>query len=141
MRLFKFVLPVLCLLLAATAAQAGDYQYMPAEALKAKIESHAPVHIFDIQVADEFAEHHLPGAMKSTAYPVKSAEDKAKIDPFLKSLTADDAPVAIVCPRGAGGAKRAYDYLQEQGVASTRLFILTDGQAGWPYPELTQKGQ
>jgi thiosulfate/3-mercaptopyruvate sulfurtransferase len=47
--------------------------------------------------------------------------------------------VVIVCPRGGGGAKRAYDHLAGQGVTGGRLFILEQGQQGWPYPELLEQ--
>jgi len=40
-------------------------------------------------------------------------------------------------PRGAGGAKRSYDYLKEKGIAEEGLLILEKGMAGWSYPETT----
>ena len=46
--------------------------------------------------------------------------------------------MGIVCPRGAGGAKRAYDYMEEKGIPKARLSILEKGQGGWPYKELEQ---
>jgi hypothetical protein len=48
--------------------------------------------------------------------------------------------VVIVCPRGAGGAKRAYDYMRKNNVPSEKLSILEKGIAGWPYKELFEKG-
>jgi len=45
----------------------------------------------------------------------------------------------VVCPRGGGGAKRAYDHLLASGISDERVYILTDGQAKWPYPELLDK--
>lgn len=123
------------LLLVAGAAQAGSYQYMSPEQVNAKLESKAPMHLVDIQVEDEFASHHIDGAMKTCAYPVKSADDKGKIDAVVADLQKDAAPVVIVCPRGKGGAERAYKHLMEKGIAEDRLFILEDGQAGWPYKD------
>jgi thiosulfate/3-mercaptopyruvate sulfurtransferase len=57
----------------------------------------------------------------------------------MTQLLSNPDPVVIICPRGAGGAKRAYDHLARQGVADERLFILEQGQQGWPYPELLEK--
>ena len=44
----------------------------------------------------------------------------------------------IVCPRGAGGAKRTYDHLLQQGIAAERLLILEKGQEGWACAPLTE---
>lgn len=140
MRLTRLLLVACCLVFLASGAQASDYQYMTPETLKTRIEAKSPVHVFDIQVADEYAEHHLPGAMKSCAYPVKSDEDKAKVEAFMDTLKADGAPIVIICPRGKGGAKRTYDYMKDNGISAFRLYILEDGQAGWPYDKMIRKG-
>ena len=47
--------------------------------------------------------------------------------------------MVIVCPRGAGGAERTYDYLKSQGVAEKRMMILEGGQQDWPYKALLAK--
>jgi len=59
----------------------------------------APV---DIQVAEDFDKHHLPGAVATYAYPVKSDQDKAKVGAVLTGLTSSETPVVIACLRGAG---------------------------------------
>lgn len=133
-------LAVLILVLAACApALASDYNYITPDETKSRIMRGETMHILDIQVADEFAQGHLPGALKSCAYPVKSDEDRAKLAAHLETLKADAAPVVIVCPRGGGGAKRTYDYLKDQGFQESRLLILEEGQKGWPYPEMLEK--
>jgi len=38
----------------------------------------------------------------------------------------------IVCPRGGGGADRAYDFYLEKGVKKDNLFTLKGGQYEWP---------
>lgn len=133
------LLLVASLLLLAVPAFAGSYNYISPEQVKTNMEHKAPMHIFDIQVEDEYAQHHLPGAMKSCAYPVKSDADKAKVDAFVSDLQKDSAPVVIICPRGKGGAERAYMHLKEKGVAEDRLFILEGGQGGWPYENMLEK--
>ncbi len=131
----KGLLALTLVLLLASGALAYN-KIDPAE-VKASIESGAAQLLVDIQVEDEFAAHHLPGAIATYAYPVKSESDEAKLAAVLDQLDGD-APVVVVCPRGGGGAKRAYDYLEEAGIPEERLFILSDGQQGWPFPELVQ---
>lgn len=123
----------------ATAAMAGSYNYITPEQVKMHSEHKTPMHILDIQVEDEFAQHHLKGAMKSCAYPVKTEEEKAKIDTFVADLKKDNAPVVIVCPRGKGGAERTYEHLKEKGIAEDRLLILEGGQEAWPFGEMLDK--
>lgn len=125
--------------LPAMATQERAYNFLAAEALKAKLENREPLTLLDIQVEQEFGVHHLPGAVPTFAYPVKSDEERGRLDALLPQLQKNGDPVVIVCPRGEGGAKRAYDHLLERGIAAERLFILEKGQAGWPYPELTEK--
>lgn len=124
------------LLLIAIPAWGKNYQYLSPEETSNKLTQQQPLTLVDIQVEEEFAQHHLPGALNTYAYPVKSAADKAKLDAILPQLKSSNSPVLIVCPRGGGGAKRAYDHLQLQGIPEERLFILEKGQQGWPYPKL-----
>jgi hypothetical protein len=59
-----------------------------------------------------------------------------QIDPALALVEKNIyEAVVVVCPRGKGGAKRAYDYLGKQGVPEAKLYILTGGMAKWPHPE------
>jgi thiosulfate/3-mercaptopyruvate sulfurtransferase len=127
---------VLCLLAAPVLAK--SYQYLSAAETSAKLQQQQPMVLVDIQVEKEFQQHHLPGALATAAYPVKSKTDLAKLDAILPQLQGTE-PVVIVCPRGGGGAKRTYDYLEKKGVAAERLYILKKGQQGWPYPEQLAK--
>jgi rhodanese-related sulfurtransferase len=129
-----------CLAISAFPARAGDefYRYMKAPELEQKLKAKEPVILFDIQVEEEFTKHHITGATPTYAYPVKSPEDRAKVDAVLDKVTGSTAPVVIVCPRGAGGAERTYAYLKEKGVAPERLYILEKGQAGWSCADLTE---
>jgi thiosulfate/3-mercaptopyruvate sulfurtransferase len=124
------------LLLLASPAWCGSYQYMSASEVQKKLADQAPLSLVDIQVEDDFSRHHISGALATYAYPVKSEQDRQKLAPLLSTLQSGQQPVVIICPRGKGGAKRTYDFLQSGGIAAERLFILEKGQAGWPYPEL-----
>jgi len=48
--------------------------------------------------------------------------------------------VVIICPRG-GGAKKTFSYLKSQGVAETKLFILTGGEEKWPHRVMLVTGK
>ena len=117
------------------------YNYISPEELRMRIQSGVQQCILDIQVKEEFAEHHIPGAVPTHAYPVKSEADKDRIEREMARLQADEEPIIIVCPRGEGGARRTYDYLLEKGIEEDRLYILEKGQGGWPYEDLLEKGK
>ncbi len=111
------------------------YNYYTADHLKAALEADDTFELLDIQVEEEFDAHHITGAVETNAFPVKSDEDKAKLDITLEALKANSTDIVIVCPRGGGGAQRTYQHLEAQGIASNRLYILEGGQAEWPYSE------
>ena len=92
--------------------------------------------IVDIQVPEEFQQHHFKGSLETNSYPVKSAVDKQKLDTILPRLFASQNDVVVICPRGGGGAKNTFDYLKEKGIDEKRIFILEKGMQGWPYKEL-----
>ena len=121
------------------SAAAQSYRYMPAEEVKGHIEQATPMTLVDIQVEDEFAQHHITGAVATYAYPVKTDADREKMNLIISELTTNNNLVVVICPRGGGGAKRAYDHLLASGISEERLYILTNGQAKWPYPELLAK--
>lgn len=124
------------LILVATAAMAASYNYVKQDEFKSWLESGKEVVIVDIQVPEEFARIHFQGALETNAYPVKSDEERERLDQTLAQINATTAEVVIVCPRGGGGAKNTYDYLKSKGVNEERLFILEKGMEGWPYPEM-----
>lgn len=128
------LLAIFVVMLAGTVLAAegkSSYNYITVAELKARLQQGKPTHIIDIQVEEEFAKHHILGATPTYAYPVKEEADRAKLATILQQINSDSNPIVIVCPRGAGGATRTYDYLLTQGVAPERLLILEKGQAGW----------
>ncbi|WDP91180.1 MAG: rhodanese-like domain-containing protein [Desulfobacter sp.] len=135
----KKLILVLVVMILAAPAYAGNYNYVAPEKVKTWIASGTPVSIVDIQVEEEFNAHHLTGSIATYAYPVKSGADKAKLDGAVGALKKNDTPVVVVCPRGKGGAKRCYDYLESKGIAQDRLLILEKGMGGWPYSEMVEK--
>ncbi|MBN2899160.1 MAG: rhodanese-like domain-containing protein [Clostridia bacterium] len=115
------------------------YTYYTQDELKEAIESQSTFALVDIQVAEDYAAHHIIGAIETNAYPVKTEEEQQRLDSVIEANKEGDAPIIIVCPRGAGGAERTYQYMEEQGIPAERLFILENGQEGWTYEELLEK--
>lgn len=136
MLLVMSVFPVLI----TTTTMAANYNYVEPAELKQWLESGKALHTVDIQVLKEFQEHHLKGSLQTNAFPVKTEEQKQMLETVVPKLSADNKDIIVVCPRGGGGAKKAYDYLKERGIAEKRLYILKDGIAGWPYKEMIVSG-
>ncbi len=133
-----FLLFAILLIPGLSLADNGKYNYISATDLETRLNANLPTNIVDIQVVDEFTQHHIKGATPTYAYPVKSDTDRIKLDAIVEELKANTDPVVIVCPRGAGGAKRTYDYLLQQEISAERLLILEKGQAGWACVPLTE---
>ena len=131
-----WVLVGLGMLLVVPFTYGESYNYISAFDLKKRIESGAQVFLLDIQVEKEYSKHHIVNTFATYAYPVESIGDRAKLKSALGKIRNSKEDIIIICPRGAGGAKRTYDYLQAEGIVSNRLYILEKGQSGWPYPEL-----
>ncbi len=132
---------VLLLLCWAATAMAGDYNYVEQDQFKLWLELGKDLAIVDIQVPEEFQQHHFKGSLETNSYPVKSAADRQKLDAVLPKLSATQKDVVVICPRGGGGAKNTYDYLKEKGIDEKRIFILKEGMQGWPYKELMVGGK
>lgn len=135
----RIALSLAITLLAAGPALATNY-ISPAN-LKKMLDEKQQVILVDIQPADQFVQHHFPGAVETNAFPAKTDEEKARLDKVLPIINASTAPVTVLCPRGKGGAKNSYDYLQSKGVPESRLQILEGGIGGWPYGEMFVKGR
>ena len=136
---FGFILLLAIVLIPGISlASNGKYNYISAADLETRLTAELPTNIVDIQVEDEFSQHHIKGATPTYAYPVKSDADRSKLNTIVEQLKANTDPVVIVCPRGAGGAKRTYDYLLQQGISAERLLILEKGQEGWSCTPLTE---
>ncbi|GFE61706.1 rhodanese-like domain-containing protein [Geobacter sp. AOG2] len=137
----RIVLLVLILVGCAATALAGTYNYVEPDQFKEWLEKGKDMAIVDIQVPADFQKHHFKGSVETNAFPVKTADDRHKLDKVVPKLLATRNDVVIICPRGGSGAKNTYDYLKESGVGENRLFILEDGMQEWPYKELTVGGK
>jgi len=134
----KQIMLLLTLLLAsASLVMAGNYNYVEQGQFRQWLEQGKDMSIVDIQVPAEFRQHHFRGALETNAFPVKTPDEKLKLDKILPVLSSSGNDVVVVCPRGGGGAKNTYDYLKEKGISEKRIFILREGMQGWPHKELT----
>lgn len=134
----------IALSLSLTLVAAGTVlaaNYIEPQQLKEMIDQKKPVLLVDIQPAADFEKHHLPGSMETNAFPAKTDEQKTRLDKTLPIINASDAPVVVLCPRGMSGAKNSYAYLISKGIPESRLQILEDGIAEWPYKELLVTGR
>lgn len=113
-----------------------QYNYMEAKESAEAIRNNSKVVFVDIQEKDDFQEEHLKGAIATYSYPVQTKEEESKLLIALNSIKSDDK-VVVVCPKGGGGAERAYDVLLKNGIEKSRLYILTDGQYGWPRDKIS----
>lgn len=133
-KLTFLAIALLCLF--NVAAVFESFNYLEPDRFKQILESGNPVIIADIQVENEFATHHFPGAMETNAFPVQTETERKKIDSVVTAYNNTGLDVVVVCPRGGGGAKRCYSYLKEQGIPEDKLTILKGGVEKWPYPEM-----
>ena len=115
----------------------GKYNYITAEETAALMRT-APesLVIVDIQEKPGFNKEHLKGAVDTYAYPVKTDAEKAALAAVLPSIKPGQK-VIIVCPRGGGGADRAYDFYLENGISKDQLFTLKGGQEKWPRTKIS----
>lgn len=129
----KLSIAVLTILLLPAMAFAMGYNYISQDDMRDRLNEKAEMTIVDICPAPQFAKGHLPGSIETNAYPVKTDEERARLEPALQKIKASGEKVVIVCPGGRGGAKRTYDFFEDNGIAEDRLLILEKGMNGWPY--------
>jgi rhodanese-related sulfurtransferase len=137
----SLVLLMLLIVGSTSIAMAGSYNYVDQDQFRQWLEKGKDMSLVDIQVPVEFRQHHFKDSLETNAYPVKTADDKQKLDRIVPMLSSTKTEVVVVCPRGGGGAKNTYDYLKEKGIDEKRIFILKEGMQGWPYKELTIAGK
>lgn len=124
-----------------TVVKGDAYNFYTQDQLKQAIENNEDMLLVDIQVADEYAAHHIVGAVETNAYPVKTDEEKALLTGVIEQAKTEENPVVIVCPRGGGGAQRTYKHMVAEGMNPAQLYILEKGQAGWPYATLLETNE
>ncbi len=108
------------------------YNYITAdETAKLIRENASSIVLVDIQEKGDFEEEHLQGALGTYAYPVKTDAERARLAELIPNIKPNQK-VIIICPKGGGGADRAYDFYLEKGLKKEQLFTLQGGQYEWP---------
>lgn len=125
-------------ILLVKVAFAQNYNFLKAEDFKKWVDSSKKIHIIDVQREEDFRKKHIKGSIGTDAYPVKTEQDKVKLDKVISRVKIDNLDIVIVCPRGGGAAKNAFDYLKSKGINEKRLYILEGGIKGFPYKEMCQ---
>jgi rhodanese-related sulfurtransferase len=131
-------LGLLAMLFMAKASFATNF--LEPEEFKKWLQTGKKVIIVDIQPHEDFVKHHFKGSIETNAFPANNDDLRKRIDKALPIINKSNDPVVVICPRGRSGAQNTYDYLKSKGVPESRLYILKGGIAGWPYPELFEKG-
>jgi hypothetical protein len=108
--------------------------WSPEEIERAEAEAQAQWEKLGVDL-DQYAQGHLPGSIETNAFPVKTEEEKARLDKAMPKINASSDDVVILCPKGKLGAENTFNYYKSKGVAEKRLLILENGMAGWPYPK------
>lgn len=138
MKKYAVMVATLVFVLTSSAFAAN---YLKPDVFRQWMETKRPVIIVDIQLADDFKEHHFKDSIETNAFPAKSEEEKKKLDKAIEKIKATQDDVVIVCPRGRSGASNSYEYIKSKGIPEKRLYILEGGIAGWPYKEMFVKGR
>ena len=139
MKLTWFFLAILQLV-AASPSWSNSYNYIRPDQLHEKLNSGPSMILIDISPAALFAQKHIPGAVGTQAYPVKTTAEKMRLDRMLPLIGAsDDTAIIIICPRGGQSAQRTFDHLKARGVNPNRMKILAGGILAWPY--VSQRNQ
>jgi len=104
MKKVTWIAAALLLLIIAIVSAAG-YNYVRPDQFKEWLATGKKIVVIDIQSPAEFAKRHFTGSLETNAYPVKSEEERKRLDATLETINASKDDVVIVCPRGGGGAK------------------------------------
>jgi len=114
--------------------ESGGRQYITATQLKEDIEASVEMFLLDIRIEEQFLDGHLADAVLVPASPVDDDAQREMVGAVLPQVGA--SPLIIVCAGGGGSANNAWDYLESIDYDMSSVFILENGQNGWPYDEL-----
>lgn len=130
------ILALLGILTAGTLSARQTCNYINSTALLEILNTKQSLLLVDIQKKNDYLMHHFAHSITTAAYPVKSEQDKKRLEPVARQLLQNNKRIIIVGPRGKGAAKRTFRYLTGQGITRERIAILEKGIHGWPKPEL-----
>jgi rhodanese-related sulfurtransferase len=134
MRYILFALAAI-VMIAATAfpSSSGPYSYISAQDLNRKLGLREGVILIDLSPAPLFSQRHIPGSIETGAYPVETPVQIGRLEKVLQRIVASSDEIVLICPKGGGSARRAFEHLKSKGVNPERIRILEGGILAWPY--------
>ncbi len=107
------------------------YNFITMKQFRSDIKVSEKYLLLDIQTKSDFVKDHFKGAIGTNAYPVKSINDKRKLDNVLSLLRSSDKNIIIINPKNNDSARRAFNHLKSIGIKQNRMFILDGQKSSW----------
>lgn len=96
--------------------------------------------VVDVQTPGGYTQMHFQGSLPTYAYPVRTPEQKKRIESVIPAIKKTDKPVVLVCPGGITGAPNARLHLLSKGIPNKRLYVLQGGTFGFPWKDMLISG-
>lgn len=96
--------------------------------------------VVDVQTYGGYSQMHFPGSLTTHAYPVRTPEQKKRIEAVIPVIKKTNKPVVLVCPGGITGAPNARLHLLAKGIPNKRLYVLEGGTWGFPWKGMMISG-
>ncbi len=96
--------------------------------------------VVDVQTYQGYTQMHFPGSLPTHAYPVRTPDQKKRVEAVIPSLKNSKKPVVLVCPGGITGAPNARLHLLSKGIPNRRLYVLQGGTWGFPWKDMMVSG-
>ena len=96
--------------------------------------------VVDVQTYGGYTQMHFPGSLPTHAYPVRTAEQKKRVESVIPAIKKTRKPVVLICPGGITGAPNARIHLLSKGIPNKRLFVLQGGTWGFPWKNMMISG-
>jgi len=96
--------------------------------------------VVDVQTYGGYVQMHFPGSIPTYAYPVRTPDQKKRVEAVIPAINRTDKPVVLVCPGGVTGAPNARTHLLSRGIPNSRLFVLRGGTFGFPWKNMMVSG-
>jgi rhodanese-related sulfurtransferase len=84
--------------------------------------------VVDVQTYRGYTQMHFPGSLPTHAYPVRTPDQKKRVESVIPAIKKTNKPVVLVCPGGITGAPNARLHLLSKGIPNKRLYVLQGSQ-------------
>ena len=96
--------------------------------------------VVDVQTYGGYMQMHFPGSLTTYAYPVRTLDQKKRVESVIPAIKKSGKPVVLVCPGGITGAPNARLHLLAKGIPNKRLYVLAGGTWGFPWKNMLVSG-